>query len=352
MQYMVQEKTLTDIANAIREKLGTNKLYKPQNMSDAILAIKSQEINKSHPFFGNHVDEFGIWHKPLEWDNIELLPIYDDHDVVYILYNLKDYEVPFASVTILPYADNTNVTYSVGRVRGGIFFEIEGSRKTILCKTITTNMYIRELFTEHKENNDYLVLKIEADGYLRLVKTINWVSDDRIPVAYSAQYQPALMRYGTMAAGIDCGFKTYILESDNIVNFAKLHRGTTTKITCSNAYYQNYNMQRWRCEGWNLHDTRCDSYSSMFNSCYSLSDVPQETDMTGWVNEYTTNINNMFTDCMSWRNSLNVTNWIFTNCSIMNAVFNNMCLIEHILGTETWSNAILAKSLASVFSPL
>lgn len=350
MKYMIQEKTLTDIANAIREKLDTDTLYRPQNMPEAIRAITSEESNENYQFLGSHVDEFGIWHQPLEWDDIESLPIYDDHDVVYILYNLKDYEVPFVSVAILPYTTNTNVTYSVGRVRGGTFFEIDGSRKNILCKTITTNMYIRELFTEYKEDNDYLVLKIEANGYLRLVKPTNWLADDRMSVPYMSQYQPALMRYGTMAGGTDCGFRTYMLESDNIINFAKLHEGNTTKPTCSNAYYQNYNMQRWRCEGWNLQNTRCSSYYSMFNACYCLSDVPQETNMIGWVNEYTTTVGSMFADCWSWRNSLNVANWNFAGCTAMHSIFGNMYIIEHILGIETWSNATVAPSISGIFN--
>lgn len=40
-------------------------------------------------FYGNpneHVDEFGIWHKPDDWDDIESVPIEEGKSEVYVLF--------------------------------------------------------------------------------------------------------------------------------------------------------------------------------------------------------------------------------------------------------------------------
>ena len=39
--YTIQDTTLTDIADAIREKTGTSDTYKPTEMADAIAAIEA-----------------------------------------------------------------------------------------------------------------------------------------------------------------------------------------------------------------------------------------------------------------------------------------------------------------------
>ena len=70
----VNDSTLTDIANAIREKNGTEKTYKPSQMADAVRAIQSGGIevfnNADGSLYTKHMKLTNVYLKDSEISNI------------------------------------------------------------------------------------------------------------------------------------------------------------------------------------------------------------------------------------------------------------------------------------------
>lgn len=323
----------------------SNSAYNPVNVN----------VPNTITSLGKHCDSNGIWHYPEdEWsveyngvyydNNIELIPIdtENDEEVLYYLYKSNG-ESDFCKIRI-----NGNSTVEWGFSKKGIFTSL-GSQN------IASGQYFS------KRLNDFgyrtVIIKIVPRGTAHLTNaTIGaWVSDGVLTSPFLAIFNPVLMRYGNIPyANTWCSITSYLIESDNVMNFAKQY--SDTNLAMGGLYNGCYNLQRWRNTGWNLKNNNVTTAHQIFYNCYFLSDTPQITDMQGWISNTTTQIGSMFSGCFSWKNPIDVSNWDLsgitsTSSSVggLTNLFSNMRSITEIRGLETWTGGENIYTLSAMF---
>lgn len=290
---------------------------------------------------GNHVDKDGVWQRPQEWDDIESMDLTDKHEVYFLcachLTGTDFFRIRF-------YGGGT-LSWSYGHVSNGVYTLHANSTETTISSGSYISLYLADL------TDDYIVVRIKATSYITSCAYQNWVADTHINYAATYRCQSVLMRYGRM---IRCtslaASSTYCLESDNIIDMAKYYQGGTTTITVANAYENSFNLQRWRCTGWNLATNKITSFAAMFSNCWCLTDVPETLDLTNWVRSYTTTVASMFNSCMSLNVNIKVNNWDLSNVTTMASAFSNCRSVKTIEGTNTWNSAPKCTTTASLFN--
>lgn len=297
--------------------------------------------NNGFNVFGNHTDANGIWHRPDDWDDIESIDLTDKHEVYFLcachLTGTDFFRIRF-------YGSGT-LSWSYGHVNNGTYTLHENSTET----TVTTGDYISLYLSDIVD--DYIVVRIKSTTGIASCSYQTWEADEHINYAAPFRCQSVLMRYGRMVEGNTLASSaTYCLESDNIIDFAKNYQGTTTTITMASAYSSSFNLQRWRCTGWDLSKNKVTSFASLFENCYCLCDVPDPLDLTGWVRSYTTTTASMFSQCYSLNTHLITKNWNLTAITTMASTFNYCRSLKNIEGTETWSSAPKCTTVASLFN--
>ncbi len=287
----------------------------------------------------------GKWVKPAEWDDIESMELDNEHDTIYLLYKLVDERFKYAYFMITHIAATT-LKVSYGHVSDGVYTIHESC--TELTYTSGTSHNIAYDFSELED--DYIVIRIQAT-----YNTINRVSTvatgastfpgtdlNNLPL----NANPCLMRYGNMPRGTLLQFRSWILESDNIIDFAKNWWNTTTDITMTESYYGNYRMQRWRHTGWDIPKNKVKSLASMFYSCSSLFDT--DGDFSGWCTTNVTSVSTMFY-CCYYLKSIDVSNWNVTNVTTFASLFYCCYGLCKIKGLNTWENAVKCNNLSGMF---
>lgn len=287
----------------------------------------------------------GKWVKPAEWDDIESMELDNEHDTIYLLYKLVDERFKYAYFTITHIADTTlNVSY--GHVSDGVYTIHESC--TELTYTSGTSHDIAYNFSELED--DYIVIRIQATyNTITRVATIatgasTFPGTDLNNLPLNAN--PCLMRYGNMPRGTFLQFRSWILESDNIIDFAKNWWNTTQAITMTESYYANCRMQRWRHTGWDIQKNKVTSFSAMFYTCASLYDT--DGDFSGWCTSDVTSVSTMFYACYCLK-SINVSNWDVTNVTSFSNLFYGCYGLCKIKGLNTWEDAVKCNDLTNMF---
>ena len=299
-------------------------------------------VNYTEPYnnMGNHTDKNGVWHKPADWDDIESIDLTDKHEVYFLcachLTGTDFFRIRF-------YGGGT-LSWSYGHVSNGTYTLHANSTETTVSSGDYISLYLSDIA------DDYIVVRIKATSYITSCSYQNWVADANINYAAPFRCQSVLMRYGRMINGNTLAASaTYCLESDNIIDFAKNYQNTTTTITINSAYENAFNLQRWRCTGWDLAKNKITTFASMFSNCWCLCDVPEPLNLNGWVRSYTTTVASMFNNCCSLPGNLLANNWDLTNITTMASAFYSCRSLKSIQGTETWNSAPKCTTLASTF---
>lgn len=299
-------------------------------------------VNYTEPYnnMGNHTDKDGIWHKPADWDDIESIDLTDKHEVYFLcachLTGTDFFRIRF-------YGGGT-LSWSYGHVSNGTYTLHANSTETTVSSGDYISLYLSDIA------DDYIVVRIKATSYITSCAYQNWVADANINYAAPFRCQSVLMRYGRMIRCTSIAASaTYCLESDNIIDMASYYQNTTTTITMNSAYENAFNLQRWRCTGWDLSKNKITTFASMFSNCWCLCDVPEPLNLNGWVRSYTTTVASMFNSCCSLPGNLLANNWDLTNITTMASAFYSCRSLKSIQGTETWNSAPKCTTLASTF---
>lgn len=297
--------------------------------------------NNTFAAMGNHTDANGVWHRPEEWDDIESIDLTDKHEV----YFLCACHLTGTDFFRIKFSGGGTLSWSYGHVNNGVYTLHANSTETTVSSGDYISLYLSNIV------DDYIVVRIKSTSYITACTYQNWVADANINYAAPFRCQSVLMRYGRM---IRCtsiaNSATYCLESDNIIDMAKYYQGTTTTITMNGAYENAFNLQRWRCTGWDLAKNKVTTFATMFNNCWCLSDVPNPLNLDGWVRSYTTTVASMFSNCRSINTNITVNNWDLTNVTTMASTFSNCMSVKTLIGTETWNSAPKCTTVASLFS--
>lgn len=300
-------------------------------------------VNNTMPFsnMGNHCDKDGIWHKPAEWDDIESIDLTDKHEVYFLC---ACHRTAHDWFRIRFYGGGT-LKWSYGHVSNGTYTIHTNSTETTVSSGAYIALYLGNIA------DDYVVVRITATSYISSCSFQAWSATSDLNCAMPAMYQSVLMRYGRMIRGSTLAASaTYCMESDNIIDFAKYYQGSTTAITVSSAYNGAFNLQRWRCTGWDLSQNKITTFASMFNNCWCLTDTPDKIDCKGWVTSNTTTTASMFANCYSLRCSISAENWNLSNITTMASTFTNCKGVKYIIGTETWTSAPKCTNVSNLFN--
>lgn len=332
-----QEKTLEFQKN-------TSQAIVPDEGYDAISKL-NLTINTPTPGFrigGDHVDANGKWHRPEGWDDIESIDVSGKCNELYMLYKCHTGGTAFMSLR--PYGNGT-LTWSFGHVSNGVYtYHSTCAGET----TFANGGYIRK-YLETLED-DYIVIRILSTSYISSCGTATWAANSEINAALPGNLNTMLMRYGRGAKMNSLSCLSYYLESDNIIDFAKDYQNATTTITVSSAYNADNSLKRVVMDGWDLSKNKITNLSYMFASCFSLVDLPDPLDMTGWATSNCTHLGSMFSGCQAIKSKLIVKNWDLTNVTSMASTFNGMMSVLEIEGTETWNSAPLCTNTSSMFA--
>lgn len=290
---------------------------------------------------GNHTDANGVWQRPQEWDDIESIDLTGKHEVYFLcachLTGTDFFRIRF-------YGGGT-LSWSYGHVSNGTYTLHANSTETTVSSGSYISLYLSDIA------DDFIVVRIKATSYITSCAYQNWAADTNINYAAPFRCQSVLMRYGRMIRCTSIASSaTYCLESDNIIDMASYYQNTTTTITMNSAYENAFNLQRWRCTGWDLSKNKVTTFASMFSNCWCLSDVPDEINTDGWVRSYTTTVASMFANCYSLNTSISVKNWDLSNVTTMASAFTNCRSVKSIVGTETWNSAPKCTNISSLFN--
>lgn len=342
---IISSSILTGIGDAIRDREATQQLEGATAListSDMAARIKAMPVKTGlNRSFYSHTDPAtGKWARPAEWDDIESIDISDKHEC-YLLCDCRSSTDAFVSVVV---GCGSGTYWSWGHVADGTFVKSDLSTRT----AISNGGYIRLALNTIEDN--YIVIKIESSSYLSYVKTGGWSADANINYAQSANYNAVVMRYGRLYRGNNLSFNSYYLESDRILDFGQYYWDSTSAVSCNSAYNGNNRLQRCWLENFHPEKLKITSYASMFSACYGLADVKGLEDMSGWVKSYCTSISAMFNACFSLRQKLIVKDWDMSGITTMSSFCNNAPNLIEIVGMETWTQAPLCTTAATMFS--
>lgn len=288
-------------------------------------------------FLGNlneHVDEFGIWRKPDDWDDIESVPIEEGKSEVYVLF--ANHAGGGHSFCRLRVYGSGNIQWARGHSANGVF------TPSTSYTSVSNGGFIR-IDLEQLED-DYSVIHVKASNYLISCYTVAW---DGVGEGFSAMHNTCLMRYGRMPKGTGVAFQSYYLESDNILDFAKGISGTA--LSLSSAYANNRRMARWRSEGWGIANNYTTNLSSVFNGCMSLCDT-YSLNFDGWCSDRTTTCASMFNSCYALFGAISVKNWDVSAVTSFASMFYGCFGVTNVVGLDTWNEARECTSVTSMFS--
>ena len=305
--YAVSGKTLTDIANAIRSKTGSDDFMTVDNMATQISNIKNDGGSSIDP-----IDPVVVYNntRPSDW-----LPMPTPADnEIYILFHIPDGVSSLLAFTV---TCTGRYTVALGSVNDGVFVQISSTT------VASGNKYEAELFADDYGNLTSSGMKqvmVKVSG----TNILTWK-----PATHSKKTSPS-------------SFMSW-----NIVEIAcRLPSGKTVTCGSTNANSALNKMQYFTWYGKNL----VTSINNMFYNCYSLTSIPQldtsavtnMSNMFGYCRSLTSipqldtsaakNMLSMFNNCYSLTSIPQLNTSAVTN---MNSMFNNCYSLTSIPQLDT-----------------
>ena len=297
--YAVSGKTLTDIANAIRSKTGSDDFMTVDNMATQISNIKNDGGSSSDP-----IDPVVVYNstRPSDW-----LPMPTPADnEIYILFHIPDGVSSLLAFTV---TCTGRYTVALGSVSDGVFVQISSTT------VASGSKYQAELFA-----NDYG--NLTSSGMKQVMVKVSGTNIKTWkPNTHTKKTSPS-------------SFMSW-----NIVEIAcRLPSGQSVTCGSTNAKSALNKMRYFTWYGKNL----VTSISNMFYNCYSLTSIPQLD--TSAV----TNMSNMFGYCYSLTSIPQLNTSAVTN---MSSMFNNCYSLTTITLDNTvtgWSGYAISLSNCSL----
>lgn len=340
--YTIQDTTLTNMANAIRDMWGepsTNTMT-PQMMIDK---IKDTHVicNGDNPLTKSE----GPWTRPSTWPDLDslTLPARGDGDVLYLTYDLSKTEGqcdPFISI-----------------------YNRAGAAGTIYVKRghISNNEFVAdETYSQNIGSGSNWVFEQELDstnGNIQLWQVTATVPLTRVGFARNSTkgltngLQPCVEKYGrldnltymsgtTTATSADLMWGTFWLERE------KLYLGGIKSNSYLGSLWSNcFSLRSLDVTNWNTTSWTVSSVQSLFAHCRSLPEVDlSHWDTSNWT---VTSLNYMFYCCFCLKHidldSWNTSNWAVTKMENMFSYSPSLATVKmNSWDTSNWAVTTLA----------
>lgn len=340
-KYVVDGQTMTDIADAVREKRLHNNQMTTSEIPDEIRAIKSglgQDIN-------SFVREDEEWTRPDDWPDLDSIVIPDGFDGVYMTYDLSKTR-GYGWIGVYCRTENVNSPNKFFAERGHLEngnFIVDYS-----VEVPASQYYYRASLDE--ANGMVQLWRIRSDDHIVrcALATNSAVNNDCL----ENNLQPMVERRGVLPYVTDMSSSngsnaSYItmgtvwLERDNL-----LPGGVVTNMNLM--YYRCYRLAEVNLN-WNTSHWYVRSMNGMFSECPRLRSVDFSTwDTKNW--QINGSLGDMFRWCMTLK-TIDLSNWDTSNWTVPNisSMFNSCMSVEEInlsgLDTSNW----VVSSLAGVF---
>ena len=350
-----QEQNYTDIAAAIREKLGVQDTFKPGEMAAAIQSI--QGGGDGIPMKVEVGDDVP-WTRPVEWPNIESIPVDVDgnEEVVYLTYDNTAANAAWHHWAGFQFNGSAIGAYAVierGTVANGVFTPYASYDSPAVTKT--TNA-VAAYVDYSEDEHDYIVFRITCSGGHFTQLFFREVPAATTGTAYQmyALNNRCVERTGSLpyitsitTAGANTGtprWGTAWLQRDSVV----IGRASVVTII-QGAWAQcqslrSLDVSRWRTTNWNIK-----TLGSLFYWCTSLTEVDLSAwDTSKWA---VTTMGDMCNNAISLRR-LDLRAWDTSNWAVTNlASAFNLCYSLEELHMETFDTSKWkVTSLSSMFN--
>ena len=347
---IVTESYLEDIADAIRDRNGTNQTYKIHQMDEAIKDLHNGIIKK--------------WVRPSDWPDYSQLDISND-EVIYLTY-----DTTYASNgnTIANYISIT-VTGAYTVQRGSL------SNGVFTAADTATNVDSGGVFREQLPTNEgtYVVYKITPQSGAS-IQRFSFARRDNDNSSYYIRgwQQPCVERYCRLPNWVGTGNRTadqYVwstryLHSDTVIDASPTSLLNAyadggfilTKVdmsTCSFSNVTNFsyfaNGQQNLTEIYLPHDLsdKCTNIRTCFYNCYALLFV----DFSGWDTSKVTTFESMFQGCRELIEIKGIEDFDVSSATTLANMFNG-CQALRKLDTSKWETSTALTNLSGTFAGL
>lgn len=342
---VITESYLEDIADAIRDRNGTNNTYKIYEMDEAIKDLHNVILKK--------------WVRPSDWPDYSTIEIGDNEEVIYLTYDAS-YDHTFIHVIA-----NAPYTIQKGLVTNGVFV---GSGNATDC---SANEKFQEALTPIN-NHDFICYKIVPQSGNTISKF--WfapLTNENTSQTITGLRQPCLERYCRLPSwtGIGGGtsgqyWHTTDLIADTVIgasptslssaynnNAGMLCYCDLSKCSFANVttLYQLFGSQANLIEYYLPHDlgTNCTSLSGSFYNCQAL----QFIDVSGWDTSNVTSFNAMFSGCRGLIEIKGVEDFDVSSTTTLASMFSS-CNVLRKLDISKWETTSSLTNLSSTFYAL
>ena len=300
-KYIVDEQTMTDIADAYRKRQG--KLDKA-TIAQMIADLKKERwINEHNTVEVSSYNDSGPWGRPDGWPDLDSLNLeLSGDDFIYMTYNM---DKKAAAVALhIETADKQPATIDFGHIENGTYIV----DKTFLA---ANNSHFLEWTDDY---SGYVVVRVTgqiarccADSVTRNGQT---TINNQQPMVERIAWVPHLVRF----CGSNQAWGSYMLERDTVANgdgtaLISMYRAwagcrnlrqldiTGLRTPNNTSMESAFNGFRHIAELDLRHLSVCKvtSFYAMFNDSQSLKKI----DLTGWDTTNATTFNSMFLNCRS-----------------------------------------------------
>ena len=337
---LVDNTSLTSIANAIRSKNGTNTTYKPAQMDDAINAL--------------NVFKPSSWSRPSSFPDYSQLDISED-EVIYLTYDTS-YDSMWISVRVYG-----AYTIKRGSLSNGVF-----------TAATSTNCASGDIFRENLPTNAgaYVVYQITPQSGSSLTRFEFARKDDENSSTYFQSWQqPCVERYCSIPNWVGTAnrsnnqytWSTRYIVADTVMNAiptslvsAYSDGGFSLEYldmsTCSFAdvtTMANFAFNQYNLTYVYLPDdlsSKCTTLEGVFRNVYNIHNL----DLSGWNTSGVTKFARCFDGCRMLSEIKGIEDFDFTSATDISYMFEN-CNVLQDIDTSDWVIGSSVTNLAYLF---
>ena len=356
--YEINDTTLVNIANTVKQKCGSHDYIKGNTMITAM-----QE--SGNPTWCD--SEFmHTWKRPSDWDDIESMKLSDDHDEFYWLVRGNHELAKYYFYIVAHHKsgstwDNSwTATIDVGHVSDGVFTPIPNKSQTIQPSSGTADYkYVTIDLTD--TTDDYLVIQcvMNKGSYLQTFSnctTTGIIAQDYIGTTTAIYmiygsarcWQGNLDGYGTRRASLSSQCALITLQSICIWDagvYTLDYNPSFAGLDLKWLFSYSPCLHRIHFPNNNIKNLKVKKIEGMYYNAAGLYDLDDDMrDMTGWISSTTqpssssSQDGQLFSGCTRLSGTIKVNDWDFASVNHIGQSFQNMYCINRIEGMDTWVN--------------
>lgn len=314
-KYIIEEQTLSDIADKIREKKYQDNEMTPLEMVDEIdeMGLPWNIYEYPNYYYPSQ------WVRPLDYPNLELIDL-TDFDGVYLTYDLRKIgDKSWIGI----YTERTsakNIYFERGHLDSNNEFVVDEQ-----YTTTTNKYYFRQLLDS--TNGDVQLWRVYSpEAHLICCKFATYTATQADNLLNTLQ--PCVERRGRLPYITNCAssrddrngywsWSTQWLERDDV-------RDVVSVTSMASAYSHSYNLEQLCFTGWDT--SKVTTFASCFYGCINLHTIP----INAITTPKATALNSMFVYCWALGDSIDISHFDLTKVTTMTDMFRDCYSMKHI----------------------